>query len=42
MAKVKLIPGIKEIRGKVGDLVFRTSPSGNITVSKAPDMSRVE
>jgi len=42
MAKVTLQPGLKGIRGKVGDVVFRQSPSGDIIVSKAPDMSAVE
>ncbi len=31
-----------EIRGKMGDVVFRTSPSGETYISKKPDMSRVE
>jgi hypothetical protein len=43
MAKVTLQPGIKEIRrGKVGNLVFRQFPNGDIIISKAPDMSAVE
>ena len=42
MAKVKLPSWIIEIRGKMGDVVFRTSPNGEIIVSKSPDMSRVE
>jgi hypothetical protein len=48
MAKVILQPGvkgnelIKEIRGKVGNIVFRQSPNGDIIISKAPDMSSVE
>jgi len=48
MAKVILQPGdkrnelIKGIRGKVGDVVFRQSPNGDIIISKAPDMSAVE
>ena len=47
MAKVILQPGnkgnvlIKGIRGKVGDVVFRQSPNGDIIISKAPDMSAV-
>ena len=47
MAKVTLQPGIKgnelikEIRGKLGDVVFRQSPNGAIIISKAPDMSAV-
>jgi len=48
MAKVTFQPGvnvnelIQEIRGKVGNLVFRQTPNGDIIVSKAPDMSAVE
>ena len=45
MAKVIFDPkiiGIKGIRGKVGDVVFRISPSGKTFISKAPDMSNVE
>lgn len=48
MAKIILQPGIneneliKEIRGKVGNVVFRQSPNGDIIISKAPDMSAVE
>jgi hypothetical protein len=48
MAKVILQPGvkgdelIKGIRGKLGDVVFRQFPNGDIIISKAPDMSAVE
>jgi hypothetical protein len=42
MAKVTLNPFIKELRGALGDFVFRTSPSGEIIISKRPDMSRVK
>jgi hypothetical protein len=48
MAKVTLQPGlvgsdlIKGLRGKVGGVVFRQSPKGDIIISKAPDMSNVE
>ena len=47
MAKVTLQPGIKGnelikgIRGKVGNVVFRQFPNGDIIISKAPDMSAV-
>ena len=34
MAKVKLNPLLKSIRGKMGDVVFRTSKTGEITVAK--------
>ena len=42
MAKAKLPSWITEIKGSLGDVVFRTSPSGEIIVSKKPDMSKVE
>ena len=42
MAKVKLASWITEIRGRVGDVVFRTSPDGKTYLSKSPDMSAVE
>jgi hypothetical protein len=45
MAKVTFDPkfkGIKGIRGKLGGMVFRVSPSGETILSKAPDMSKVE
>ena len=41
MAKVILNPMIKQIRGKVGDVVFRTSPTGEVTMIKLADMSNV-
>jgi len=42
MAKITLQPGLARIRGKLGNLVFRLSHSGEVTVTKAPDMSRVK
>jgi hypothetical protein len=42
MAKVELPSWIKGIRGKMGNVVFRTSPSGETYITKSPDMSRVE
>lgn len=42
MAKIILNPMIKELRGKMGDVVYRVSPSGKQTVMKAPDMSKVK
>ena len=42
MAKVKLNPIIKEIHGKMGDLVFRTTPNGETSLIKRADMSKVE
>ena len=41
MAKVNLPPWIKGIKGRLGDVVFRQSPSGETIISKAPDMSAV-
>ena len=42
MAKVKLNPMLKEVRGKAGDLVFRTTPNGETSLIKRADMSGVE
>jgi len=42
MAKVTLSPFIKDIRGRLGDTVFRRSPTGNLVASKMPDMSNVK
>ena len=41
MAKVTLPPWITGIRGKMGNMVFRQSPSGETIISKALDMSAV-
>lgn len=41
MAKITLSPFIKDIRGKVGDTVFRRLPNGELIASKKPDMSNV-
>ena len=42
MAKVTLSPMVADIRGKVGDYVFRRSPDGQLVLSKVPDMSGVK
>ena len=42
MPKVKLHPWIKEISGKMGDVVFKRSPTGETILSKSPDMTDVE
>ena len=42
MAKVTLAPMIKSIRGKVGGYVFRRTHTGEISLSKSPDMSNVK
>lgn len=33
---------IKELRGALGDVVYRTSPNGKVYISKRPDMSKVK
>jgi len=42
MAKVVLHPWILEMRGTLGDLVFKKSPQGKMIVAKRPDMSNVK
>ena len=42
MAKVTLAPFIKDIRGKVGNTVFRRSHNGKLIAFKMPDMSNVK
>ncbi len=42
MPKVVLNPAIREIRGKLGGMVFRLSHTGELIVTKAPDMSKVK
>jgi hypothetical protein len=42
MAKVTLNPLIRQISGRMGDLVFRVSPTGEQTIMKLPDMSGVK
>jgi hypothetical protein len=42
MPKIKLDSAVKELRGAMGDVVFRMSPNGEIIVSRRPDMSRVK
>ena len=42
MAKVILNPMIKELRGTLGDVVYRTSSNGTTYLSKRPDMSNVK
>ena len=42
MAKIILNPKIKELRGTLGDVVYRTSSNGNTYISKRPDMSKVK
>jgi hypothetical protein len=42
MAKVKLNPMLKEVRGKLGNTVFRRSITGETSLIKLADMSNVE
>ena len=42
MAKVTLPPWITGIKGRLGDVVFRVSQSGETFVTRSPDMSAVE
>ena len=42
MAKVSFDPIIKWYRGRIGDLVFRRSHNGKVSVYPAPYMSRVK
>jgi len=42
MPKITFTPTFKGIRGKLGSLVFRQSPSGETILSKAPDMTNVK
>lgn len=41
MAKIKLQNIFQEIEGRLGDYVFKKSASGEIIISKVPDMSHV-
>ena len=41
MAKVRFNSHVVEIRGTLGDLVFKRSPQGEIIVTRKPDMSNV-
>ena len=42
MAKVKLNSMLKEVHGRVGDVIFRQSHTGEMSVTKLPDMSNVQ
>jgi len=37
-----LSPMFKDARGKVGDVVIRRMPNGDVIASKSPDMSQVQ
>jgi hypothetical protein len=42
MAKVTLSPLITGIKGRLGDVVFRVSRSGETFITRSPDMSGVK
>jgi len=42
MAKIKLSPMLQEIRGRLGNYVFRRTHTGEVILSKVPDMSKVK
>lgn len=42
MAKVTLHPMVRRIKGKLGGAVFRLSHTGEMTLTKVPDMSKVK
>ena len=42
MAKITLSPMFQEIRGRLGDYVFRRTHTGEVILSKVPDMSMVK
>ena len=42
MPKIILNPMIKEMRGTLGGIVYRTLPNGTVYISKRPDMSSVK
>ena len=41
MTKVRLQPGLRELRGKMGDWTYRVM-NGKQTIMKTPDMSNVQ
>jgi len=42
MPKVKLHPLFQQIQGTIYDVVFKISPTGEMIISKPPDMSKVK
>jgi len=42
MAKITLNPIIQQAQGKLGNIVFRRSHTGEMSITKVPDMSRVK
>ncbi|HLE91146.1 MAG TPA: hypothetical protein VI753_08355 [Anaerolineales bacterium] len=42
MAKITLNPVVQRIQGKMGNAVFRLAHTGQMTITKLPDMSKVK
>lgn len=42
MAKVEFNPAIQQIRGAIGNVVFRRGANGTIHIMKKPNMSKVK
>jgi len=42
MAKIILNPIIQQAQGKIGNIVFRRSHTGEMSITKVPDMSKVK
>jgi hypothetical protein len=42
MARVELNPAIRQIRGAVGDMVYRRGQNGKTHIMKMPNMSKVK
>ena len=42
MAKITLNPIVQSAQGKMGNIVFRRSHTGEMTITKLPDMSKVK
>ncbi len=42
MAKITLVDGSFKIHGRLGDVVFKRAHTGEIILSKQPDMSKVQ
>jgi hypothetical protein len=42
MAKITLNPIVERAQGKMGNLVFRRSHTGEMSITKLPDMSNVQ
>jgi len=42
MAKIVLNPMVQSAKGKMGGIVFRRAHTGEMTITKLPDMSKVK